>query len=223
MNKDFILLPLFLIFLLSLNSCNENKNSVFELKQGDLLFQNTGSDKIDNAIKSVTATSLSKSYSHVGLAMQKEDKWFVIEAIPKKGVTLTSLDQFLNRNKTKFNKYQTTVARLERNYNAYISDAITFGLDRINSPYDPVFAWDDSSYYCSELVYKMFSTQSLPKDSMPFNTNPMTFNDSTGKPMLSWVNYYQHINHEIPEGRIGTNPNLIASSPHIKFIHDYDN
>jgi len=51
----------------------------------------------------------------------------------------------------------------------------------------------------------------------------MTFNDSTGKPMLSWVNYYQHINHEIPEGRIGTNPNLIASSPHLKFIHDYDN
>ena len=157
MNKDFILLPLFMIFLISLNSCHENKNSVFELKQGDLLFQNTGSDKIDNAIKSVTATTFSKSYSHVGLAMQKEDNWFVIEAIPKKGVTLTPLDQFLNRNKTKFNKYQTTVARLERNYNTYIYDAITFGLERINSPYDEVFAWDDSSYYCSELVYKILS------------------------------------------------------------------
>ena len=46
MNKDFKLLPLFLIFLFSLNSCNENKNLLFELKQGDLLFQNTGSDKI---------------------------------------------------------------------------------------------------------------------------------------------------------------------------------
>tara|TARA_B100001741_G_scaffold145800_1_gene120201 strand:+ start:809 stop:1504 length:696 start_codon:yes stop_codon:yes gene_type:complete len=223
MNKDLIILPLFLILLIILNSCNENKNSLFQLNHGDLLFQNTGSDTIDNAIKSVTATSFYKSYSHVGMAMQKDNKWFVLEAIPKQGVILTPLDKFLNRNKTKFNKYQTTVARLETNYNVYISDAITFGLDRINSPYDEFFSWDDSSYYCSELVYKMFSSQSLPKDSMPFNTNPMTFNDSTGRPMLSWVNYYKNLNHEIPEGKIGTNPNLIASSPHIKFIHDYDN
>ena len=223
MNKDLILLPLFLIFVTIFNSCNENKNLLFELKQGDLLFQNTGSDTIDNAIKTVTATSFYKSYSHVGMAMQKDDKWFVLEAIPEKGVILTPLDKFLNRNKTKFNKYQTTVARLESNYNVYISDAISFGLERINSPYDEFFEWDDSSYYCSELVYKMFSSQSLPKDSMPFNTNPMTFNDSTCRPMLSWVNYYKNLNHEIPEGKIGTNPNLIASSPHIKFIHDYDN
>ena len=223
MNKDLMILPLFLILLIILNSCNENKNSLFQLNHGDLLFQNTGSDTIDNAIKSVTATSFYKSYSHVGMAMQKDNKWFVLEAIPKQGVILTPLDKFLNRNKTKFNKYQTTVARLETNYNVYISDAITFGLDRINSPYDEFFSWDDSSYYCSELVYKMFSSQSLPKDSMPFNTNPMTFNDSTGRPMLSWVNYYKNLNHEIPEGKIGTNPNLIASSPHIKFIHDYDN
>tara|TARA_A100000164_G_scaffold359872_1_gene372986 strand:+ start:567 stop:1262 length:696 start_codon:yes stop_codon:yes gene_type:complete len=223
MNKDLIILPLFLILLIILNSCNKNKNSLFQLNHGDLLFQNTGSDTIDNAIKSVTATSFYKSYSHVGMAMQKDNKWFVLEAIPKQGVILTPLDKFLNRNKTKFNKYQTTVARLETNYNVYISDAITFGLDRINSPYDEFFSWDDSSYYCSELVYKMFSSQSLPKDSMPFNTNPMTFNDSTGRPMLSWVNYYKNLNHEIPEGKIGTNPNLIASSPHIKFIHDYDN
>ena len=149
MNKDLIILPLFLIFLTILNSCNENKNLLFELKQGDLLFQNTGSDTMDNAIKSVTATSFYKSYSHVGIAIKKDDKWFVLEAIPKKGVILTPLDKFLNRNKTKFNKYQTTVARLESNYNVYISDAITFGLERINSPYDEFFALEVSSYYCS--------------------------------------------------------------------------
>ena len=223
MNKDFISLALFIIISTILNSCNEYKNSLFELKQGDLLFQNTGSDTIENAIKSSTATLFYKSYTHVGVAMKKDNKWFVLESIPKQGVILTPLNKFLNRNKTKFNKYQTTVARLENNYNMYISDAITFGLDRINSPYDDFYVWDDSSYYCSELVYKMFSSQSLPKDSMPFSIHPMTFNDSTGRPMLSWINYYKNLNYEIPEGKIGTNPNLIASSPHIKFIHDYDN
>ena len=69
----------------------------------------------------------------------------------------------------------------------------------------------------------MFSTQDLPKDSIPFLTHPMTFNDSTGNPLASWVAYYKKRNRRIPEGIEGTNPNLIASSPYIKFVHDYEN
>jgi hypothetical protein len=205
-------------------SCNSNQNTTnFELIQGDLLFQNTGTDEIDNAIKDVTATSFSKNYSHVGMAMQKDDKWFVVEAIPKEGICQTPLIKFLNRNKNKFGKSQTTVARLDSYYEPYISKAIAYGIERINTPYDQIFLWDDDSYYCSELVYKMFSSQDLPKDAIPFLTHPMTFNDSTGNPMPSWITYYEIRNQPIPEGVEGTNPNLMASSPHIKFVHDYEN
>ena len=223
MNKIIRQFSIFIIFSIILLGCNRNNNFIFELKKGDLLFQNTGSDSINNAIKSVTATSLYKNYSHVGIAMQKDSKWFVLEAIPKKGISQTPLDEFLNRNKTRFNKFKTTVARLDNYYQPYISAALEYGIERMNAPYDHVFMWDDNSYYCSELVYKMFSYQSSLKDSIPFLTHSMTFNDSTGKPMSSWVNYYKNIKHEIPEGKKGTNPNLIASSPHIKFIYDYDN
>ncbi|QOD62466.1 hypothetical protein H9I45_09405 [Polaribacter haliotis] len=211
-----------LIFSFVLFSCNSNQND-FKIKQGDLLFQNTGTDEIDNAIKNVTATSLSKNYSHVGIAMQKDEKWFVLEAIPKEGICQTPLKKFLNRNKNKFNKSQTTVARLDKYYQPYISKAIVYGIERLNTPYDDIFLWDDDSYYCSELVYKMFSTQNIPTDSIPFLTHPMTFNDSTGNPMPSWVTYYKTRNQPIPEGIEGTNPNLMASSPHIKFVHDYEN
>ena len=100
--------------------------------------------------------------------------------------------------------------------------AIDYGLKRLNIPYDDVFLWDDQSYYCSELVYKMFSTQNLSKEKIPFLTHPMTFNDSTGNPMPSWKTYYQTRNKAIPEGLEGTNPNLMASSPHITFVHDYE-
>ncbi|WP_298878961.1 YiiX/YebB-like N1pC/P60 family cysteine hydrolase [uncultured Polaribacter sp.] len=212
-----------LLFSLILFSCNNNPNNNFELKQGDLLFQNTGTDEIDNAIKDVTATSLSKNYSHIGIAMKDEGKWFVIEAIPKEGISKTPLLKFLNRNKNKHNKSQTTVARLDSIYQPYISKAIAYGIERLNTPYDAIFLWDDNSYYCSELVYKMFSSQNLLKNDIPFLTHPMTFNDKTGKPMQSWVNYYKTRNQPIPEGIEGTNPNLMASSPHIKFIHDYEN
>ena len=186
------------------------------------MFQNTGIGEIDNAIKEVTATSFSRNYSHVGMALQKDEKWFVMEAIPKEGICLTPLIQFLNRNKNKFNKSQTTVARLDSYYQPYISKAIEYALARIDTPYDEIFLWDDDSYYCSELVYKMFSSQDLPKDSIPFLTHPMTFNDSTGNPIPSWVRYYETRKEAIPEGIEGTNPNLMASSPHITFVHDYD-
>ena len=212
------------IFSFVLLSCNSNqKNNNFELKEGDLLFQNTGTGEIDNAIKEVTATSFSKNYSHVGIAMQKDKKWFVVEAIPKEGICQTPLIQFLSRNKNKFNKSKTTVARLNSDYQPYISKAIAYGIERIHTPYDEIFLWDDDSYYCSELVYKMFSSQDLPAGSIPFLTHPMTFNDSTGNPMPSWVTYYETRNQPIPEGIEGTNPNLMANSPHIKFMHDYEN
>ena len=219
LKKTCILLILSFVLL----SCSSNqKSDEFEIKQGDLLFQNTGTGEIDNAIKDVTATSFSKNYSHVGMAMKKDKKWFVVEAIPKKGICQTPLREFLNRNKNKFNRSQTMVARLDSYYLPYISRAIAYGIERINTPYDEIFLWDDNSFYCSELIYKMFSSQDLPIDSIPFLTHPMTFNDSTGNPMPSWVTYYETLNQTIPEGIEGTNPNLMASSPNIKFIHDYE-
>jgi hypothetical protein len=224
MNRTLKQTCILFIFSFVLLSCDSNqKKNNFEIKQGDLLFQNTGTGEIDNAIKDVTATSFSKNYSHVGIAMQKDKKWFVLEAIPKEGICQTPLIKFLNRNKNKFSKSQTTVARLDSYYQPYISKAIAYGIERINTPYDAVFLWDDASYYCSELVYKMFSSQDLPKDSIPFLTHAMTFNDSSGNPMPSWVTYYETRNQPIPEGIEGTNPNLMASSPRIKFVHDYEN
>lgn len=210
-----------LFALLAAYSCNSDEKE-FKLKQGDLLFQNSGRSEIATAIKDVTATSFSKNYSHVGMAIQKNGKWFVLEAIPKEGVCQTPINKFLNRNKNKYNKSQTTVARLNSYYQPYIKNAIEYGVKRINRPYDEIFLWDDDSYYCSELIYKMFSTQDLPKDSIPFLTHPMTFNDSTGKPLASWKAYYKKRNRRIPEGMEGTNPNLMASSPYIKFIHNYE-
>ena len=214
-------LVLTFLFSLLISSCNSDEKE-FKLKQGDLLFQNSGRSEIATAIKDVTGTSFSKNYSHVGMAIQKNGLWFVLEAIPKEGVCQTPIKNFLNRNKNKNNKSQTTVARLNSYYQPYIKNAIEYGIKRINKPYDEVFLWDDDSYYCSELIYKMFSTQNLPKDSIPFLTHPMTFNDSTGKTLASWEAYYEKRNRRIPEGTEGTNPNLMACSPYIKFIHNYE-
>ncbi|XMO87776.1 YiiX/YebB-like N1pC/P60 family cysteine hydrolase [Algibacter sp. AS12] len=212
---------LFSAILLFTSCKNANKNIDFELQEGDLLFQDTGTDAIDNAIKSVTATAFAKNYSHIGMAMQTQGNWFVLESIPEKGIAKTPIQDFLNRNKNAQNKSRTTVARLDKKYLEYIPNAITYGIKRLGIPYDKVFLWDDNSYYCSELVYKMFSYQDLKNNPIPFKNQPMTFKDSTGKTATGWVDYYKQLNQPIPEGDIGTNPNLMAGSPHVKFIHDY--
>jgi len=219
MVKNFNQLTVFVIIIFTFFSCNNNS---FKLEQGDLLFQNTGTDAIDNAIKKVTATALAKNYSHVGMALQENKQWFIIEAIPKKGVCKTPLKVFLNRHKNSSGNSQTAVARLKKPFQKYIPKAIAYGQQVLNRPYDAIFLWDDNSFYCSELIYKMFSKQGLPKKSIPFLTHPMTFNDSTGNPLPSWEKYYKVRNQPIPEGMEGTNPNLMASSKHITFIYDYE-
>lgn len=65
MNRTLQQTYILLVFSFALLSCNSNQsNTNFEIKQGDLLFQNTGTGEIDNAIKEVTPTLFSKNYSH---------------------------------------------------------------------------------------------------------------------------------------------------------------
>ena len=68
-------LVLTFLFSLLISSCNSDEKE-FKLKQGDLLFQNSGRSEIATAIKDVTGTSFSKNYSHVGMAVQK--KWAMV-------------------------------------------------------------------------------------------------------------------------------------------------
>jgi hypothetical protein len=65
----------------------------------------------------------------------------------------------------------------------------------------------------------MVSSQDLTTDPIPFLTNPMTFNDSTGNPMPTRLTYYETRNQPIPKEIERTN----LSSPRIKFIHEYAN
>ena len=98
-------------------SCNDRQAlKDFQIQQGDLLFQNTGSGEIDKAIKDVTSTSQATNYSHVGIAMNVDSTWYVLEAIPNAGVCQTPLKEFLDRNKNQFDKSKTVVARLDAYY-----------------------------------------------------------------------------------------------------------
>jgi|AntAceMinimDraft_17_1070374.scaffolds.fasta_scaffold00677_11 hypothetical protein len=212
---------LFFINIAFLVSCsNNNINSKnFKLKQGDLLFQDLDCRHLCDAIEKVTTGYNEANFSHVGVvAKNDKNKFIVIEAISK-GVTCTSIDTFLNRSFNSQNKPKVVVGRLKPKYQKSISSAITRGFKLKGKPYDNIFSMDDSAYYCSELIYKIFLDN---KNKPIFKLNPMVFKDpETNKTFPVWQNYFKKLKVNIPESKLGINPGSISRSKAIDIVHIY--
>lgn len=218
---SFLRILILLAFGIQLIAChNVQKKLQFTLERGDLLFQDLDSDSISTAIESVTGGEKHLSFSHVGiLDVNSKGDTLVLEAISK-GVTYTSLKSFLKRSITVDHKPKVEVGRLKPEFIKFIAKALEAGKKRIGKPYDNIYVMGDSTYYCSELIYEMFADVS---DSLEvFQLNPMTFKDpETGSFLPFWIEYYKKLGGEIPEGKLGLNPNGMSLSPNINMIYSY--
>lgn len=199
---------------------NVQKKQRFSLEKGDLLFQDLDSDSISDAIESVTGGEKHLSFSHVGIVdINSKGDTLVLEAISK-GVTYTKLTTFLQRSTTADQKPKVEVGRLKPEFVSLINNALEVGEKLIGKPYDDVYLMGDSTYYCSELIYEMFTNT---HDSIEvFQLNPMTFKDAeTGNFLSFWIEYYKKLGVDIPEGKPGLNPNGMHQSPNIEIVFSY--
>ena len=194
------------------------ENEQYQLKEGDILFQDLDKDSIDNAIEKVTKTSLKFNFTHVGIVVKQQNELAVLEAIST-GVQQTPITTFLNRN-LKNGKPKVVVGKLNEQFKPSLKEAIKHGKSLIGLPYDNVYKIGDNTFYCSELLYEMFH-QANP-NLIPFKLSPMTFKDSeTNKTLPFWESYYADLDTEIPEGELGLNPNGMSISPNITLVYDY--
>lgn len=77
----------------------------------------------------------------------------------------------------------------------------------LGKPYNFSYIMNDTSHYCSEFIYLDFVADSV------FSLEPMTFKDPVTKNFPAiWIEYYQKMGIEIPEGKPGCNPNGLAAS-----------
>ena len=111
----------FYIILTTLYSCTNS----FQLKEGDILFQDLDSSPLCDAIELVTPGYSEGNFSHIGFVIYDSLKLKVLEAIPPK-VTLTELDDFLNRSKDKNANPKVIVGRLKEEYKDAIPNAVKF-------------------------------------------------------------------------------------------------
>ncbi|MDA3893952.1 MAG: YiiX/YebB-like N1pC/P60 family cysteine hydrolase [Salinivirgaceae bacterium] len=178
------------------------------LKSGDILFCGYEKGELSGAIDEVTQTSEGTHYSHMALVEILKKDTFVIHASLKRGVVKEPLQKFMQIDQA----VQVDIYRLKTNVNA-INDALENANKLVGLPYNGHYKMNDTSYYCSQLIYEVYKSQQV------FELESMTFkNPGTNEFNEGWINYYDNLGLEIPEGEPGCNPNGLAASENLMFI-----
>ena len=220
MTKSFFVL-LICVCLPIFGCCQSiQKKPDFALQQGDLLFQDSDCGPLCDAIERVTQGYSRANLTHVGIAVKdSNDNFVVIEAVSA-GVSVTQLQNFLNRGFDAQHRPKTIVGRLKQVYQPLIPYAIQEAAALKGKPYDKEFLIDNNKYYCSELIYEIFLRAN--HNSPLFTLEPMTFTDPhTGSVYPAWQEYFDKLGIEVPQGRPGINPGGISRSPAITIVHAY--
>jgi hypothetical protein len=191
------------IFLAGLFACTQPEPQI-KLQSGDLLFREKSSENISEAIDQVTQTSGETHYSHVGLVEVTDTGVVMLHAYPEGGTCIVSINEFLH---PKGDSVRVIAYRLKENWQKAIPTAIQKAHSMLGKPYNFSYVLSDTAHYCSEFIYVAFADDSV------FKLEPMTFKDpKTGTFPAAWVEYYQKMGIEIPEGKQGCNPNGLAAS-----------
>jgi uncharacterized protein YycO len=198
--KKFLFL--FIVFTI-LQSCKVLNNN--GLENGDLLFVTAQQENLSGAINRVTQIKETENYDHIGIVEKTKTSIFVLHAAPKGGSQKELLTDFMNH-QTKGNS-GIYVYRLKKDYQNAVPKALEKANLLLGKPYNFTYVLNDETLYCSDFIERIF------RENQIFELKPMTFiNPKTGKTDDFWLNFYQQKNMEVPEGRLGCNPNGLAGS-----------
>ncbi|MGO4878267.1 YiiX/YebB-like N1pC/P60 family cysteine hydrolase [Pedobacter psychrotolerans] len=208
---------LFVVGFLMLSSyVNAQTITLRDLKNGDLIFVGAEKANLSGAINRVTQKRDAIAFDHIGIIEKSADSIFVLHASSKKGSIRENMQAFYQAEKTADNKI--VVYRLKNNFDQAIPDAILSAKKMLGKPYNRTYILNDSSYYCSDFIERCFRKNQI------FALEPMTFiNPKTGKPDDFWIEFYKKQNLEVPEGKLGCNPNGLAASNKLFLIGNFIN
>lgn len=198
----------YLLSLLLLINCGTQYR---DIHNGDLIFVEAENKNLSGAISNVTKDSLANlSFDHVGLIEKKNHKIWVLHANTKNGSEKEKLKSFI-----KHQSKDRTIAvyRLKNNYQFAIDSAIVKANNMLGKPYNFSYILNENSYYCSDFIERAFRNNHI------FELNPMTFiNPNTNKTDEFWMDYYKKMNIEVPEGKLGCNPNGLSKSDKLEKV-----
>lgn len=192
----------------------------FKLQTGDLIFQESCSGNMGNAIKDVTTSIDQYQFTHVGMVyIDEKDSIYVIEATHPK-VAVTPLHRYLYPEDGKECFPVSVVGRLKDEYQRCIPKAVEEGFMLVGKEYDDGFVMGNDKYYCSEFIYEILLRANNNVPVFPLNIMTFKLPDSD-EITKGWKEYFGKLNLPVPEGEPGINPGAMSRSDVIDIIHYY--
>lgn len=218
--KNHLQISIFCFLLLSSTSFLTAQQHRFYPEHGDLLFQDLDCGPLCDAIESVTEGYHGAYFSHMGLVVLHSDSTFWVLEATGSGVTETAFQEFIHRSVDSTDNPKVMVARVKEAYLHLIPEVMLLKEKYLGLPYNTSYIWNDSSYYCSQLIYTLF--EQANNGAPFFELQPMTFKVPGGFEMnAAWKAYYQELGIEIPEGMPGCNPGGLSRSEKIEVVYFY--
>lgn len=197
------------LFTTFLGCTNESKH---QLKNGDLLFLYATDDSLSQAINTVTENSAERHYSHQGIVQITGMDTLVWHSAPNKGVIREKLSAF--RKDIDGTERGMDIYRMHDSMEKHLPVIWKRANVLLGKPYNSTYIMEDEGFYCSEFIYALYSTYGI------FQLEPMNFkNPETGSYPQAWVEHYQKLGIQIPEGKPGCNPNGMAKSPFLQKVN----
>lgn len=191
----------------------------FDLRPGDLLFQDLGGGAMSDAIRAVTSGYQGARITHVGMVASFGRGGAVIEALYP-SVRYEPLMRFLQRARDNLGRPAILVGRLLPAHQELVPLAMAEAHKLIGRPYDIVFGSSEEAYYCSELIVDIFRAANGGVALFP--EHPMSFSDPiTGDVDPYWIAHFAALGLPVPEGEIGSNPARLSVAPVLTIEHQY--
>ncbi|OHX64267.1 YiiX/YebB-like N1pC/P60 family cysteine hydrolase [Flammeovirga pacifica] len=202
-----------IISIFAFSSCNSRvaENSFhYDLKEGDIIFQDLDCGDFCIAINKVTEGWDGRDFSHCAIVVKEADSLLIIEAVGQ-GVKRTSLKDFFNKHTGKGGNVR---GRMKAEYSDLAPLAAKNAFQYLGKSYDDVFDINNDQYYCSELIYETYKEANNNKEI--FHLYPMTYKDPDTKEYFPiWVDYFKQLNTTIPQDEPGLNPGGVSRSKYL--------
>lgn len=198
----------FLVLILSFVFACSDSNKI---QSGDIVFRSATSSSLSEAINNVTQTQKATNYSHIGVCDVVDGSIYIYHSDLGKGVVHEPLEAFMKATDTV--KYVADFYRIKNITSNQVENALNRAKTFLGQPYNTTYILEDNGLYCSEYIYEVF------KEDTIFELEPMTFKNPETKVFHEgWIKHYEELGIEIPEGKLGCNPNGMANSKHLEFV-----
>ncbi|VDO55028.1 unnamed protein product, partial [Onchocerca flexuosa] len=182
---------------------------------GDVVFFKKGHNRSDaESFHEAVAAVASEDVIHTALLLKNDTDQWLIHATPESGVCQESLMNVVEKLQPEsFEIYRAQVPQIVR------INAIQWAKSKIGASYNDIFSSDmcDSegkeAFYCCQLVTKSYEAAGI-HDFCP--SHQLNFNDSNGKLLPFWEEYFQKRSLSVPQGISGSHPAKLIRSKYLK-------